>query len=334
LLKAKLSMDHPDGVDQSSFEYRGVRVSASSSRDGALRQRVARLPEVADVGPVTLVSNSDGAVRRIIDVALGAGASLAAEPDFQYMLERDAQVPSDVLAYLGDAFVAAATSPRQRILDARRQLARAELTRLGAGALLFAWLEGQPPKEVTELLATKWLDKSALRHTTGEKITFEVAEAPRSAWGTPAFLEPIVDLPTPLKVTPAEKEAYESFARSYQSEWSDHVDPIAVRSRVQRAPGSVRLESHLRVLPVLGKRDYREIQRLTGTGQVQSRSSFPGFHATLAIGKDSEPQAAPASTRAGLPAQRGALPPGPPEVFETQRWVRGRGCAAAGCPFG
>src|SRR5690606_13325718 len=220
----------------------------SSTPDGELRQFLAALPAVGDSGPVTVVSNSRGAVSRIIEVAQGAKPALAAEPDFRYMLLRDRDVPGDVLAYAGDAFVRRAVSPEQRVMDARRQLGRAELSRLGYGALLFGWLEGREPKDSRELVSQPWFDKAALRHTTGEAISFDIGQAPRSVYGTPGFLEPLIDLPTPTKVTPSERDAYDAFARQYLGQWSDNVDPIALRVQVVREAGKVTLRGHVRIL--------------------------------------------------------------------------------------
>lgn len=287
-LTAKLAVDHPGGVKQSSFQHQGVTVTQSETADGALHQLVAHVPESKSGGALTVISNSPGALRRILDVAVKGERSLAAEPDFGYMLARDAAVPADVLVYFGDAFVRSAVSPRQRILDARRQLARAELSRLGNAALLFAWLEGRPPKDTRELLGSAWFDKKAQQHVTGEAITFDVGSAPRSALGTPAFMKPLIDLPTPDKVTEAEKNAYDTFANAYSMQWNEHLDPIAARLRVTEQGGKRRLEGHVRVLPVLQNNDYQRVQGLAGSARVATNAALPGAHVTLAIGEDSE----------------------------------------------
>lgn len=287
-LTTKLAVDHPNGVKQSSFQHQGVTVTLSETTDGTLHQLVAHVPEAASGGPLTVVSNSPGAMKRILDVAIGKGGALAGELDFQYMLARDAEVPGDVLLYFGDAFVRSAVSPRQRVLDARRQLARAELSRLGHAALLFGWLEGRAPKDTRELLGASWFDQKALQHVTGEPIAFTIGGEPRSKLGTPSFMTPLIDLPTPDRVTQAEKEAYEAFANSYSFQWNEHLDPIAARLRVSEQGEARSLEGHLRVLPVLPSNDYRQIQRLAGSARVATNPGLPGAHLTLAIGKDSE----------------------------------------------
>jgi hypothetical protein len=288
ILSSKLSMDFPGGVRRVTFEHRGITVQHSSTPDGVLRQYLVELPGVGDTGPVTVVSNSRGAATRIIDVAVGGQPALSAQLDFRYMLLRDREVPSDVLAYAGDAFVRRAIGPEQRVLDARRQLARAELARLGYSALLFGWLEGREPKDTKELMAQPWFEKGALKHTTGETISFDIGQSPRSSYGTPAFLEPIIDLPVPTKVTPSEQEAYASLAQSYMGQWSENVDPIAVRVQIKRETGKVSLLGHVRILPALDRGDYSELRRMAGDGQVSRKPPLPGYHTTLAIGKDSE----------------------------------------------
>jgi hypothetical protein len=286
-LNSKLAVDYPSGVSRSSFAHAGVTVTESRTPDGELRQFVAQLPQTT-VGPLAIVSNSRGAIVRIIDVASAGTGALSDEPDFRYMLARDASVPADVLAYLGDAFVEAAVAPRQRVLDARRQLAGAELSRVAQAALLFAWLEGREPRDTKELMASPWLDKRALRHTDGSAIEFRVGAAPTSVHGSPAFLEPLIDRPTPERVTPAERDAYASFANSYASQWSDRIDPVALRVQVTRAGEGTRFDCHVRILPLQRSSDYRELEELAGKGQVRMKVPLPGAHVTLAIGKDSE----------------------------------------------
>ena len=61
----------------------------------------------------------------------GRAPRLADELDFRYMLARDAATPADVLAFMSDRFVGEVIGPRQKVLEARRQIALAELSRPG-----------------------------------------------------------------------------------------------------------------------------------------------------------------------------------------------------------
>jgi hypothetical protein len=102
--------------------HHGLELRVLRSADGAVNQ--VRFGK----GELEIVSNSLGAARRIADVLAGGAPALASEPDFGYMLARDAAgPPADVLAFLGDRFVAEVVGPRQKILEARRHLAFSDL---------------------------------------------------------------------------------------------------------------------------------------------------------------------------------------------------------------
>lgn len=285
-LNAKLRIDYPSGVNEASFKVEGLDAILRTTSDGKLRQYLVQLPASSGGGGVTVVSNSKAALERIVAVALGKQPALSAELDFKYMLKRDADTPSDVLTYAGDRFVTQTVSPRQRVLDARRQLALAELSVPGYSALLFAWLEGREPKDVKELLGSSWLKNKPFAHSSGEKIQFELGQAPHSSWGSPEFLTPLIDLPTPQKVTPSERDAYQSFAQSYEWSWSEHVDPVAGRFQVVQKDGKRVLEANVRVLPIVENRDYREVWEMAGTQQIHAEIPIKGVQFAMGIGKD------------------------------------------------
>jgi hypothetical protein len=207
-LQAKLRIDFPAGVNQVSSTLAGVELVERTTADGVLHQFVVQLPKDASRDAITLVSNSRGALTRILEVVQGKRPSLGSEPDFEYMLRRDPAVPSDVLAYAGDRFVSTSVSPAQRILDARRQLALGELRRAGYAAMLFALMEGRQPTSVAELQKSPWLKQNLLSHSNKEPIKFELGAAPRSSWGTPAALTPLADLPALTHVSVQERDAY------------------------------------------------------------------------------------------------------------------------------
>src|SRR5207249_4316012 len=144
--------------------------------------------------------------------------------------------------------------PGQKILEARRQMALAELSRPAYAALLYGWLDGRAPAATEELIRAKLLLPSELAHAGGEPIRFTPGQAPRSSWGTPAALTPLIDLPAPALVSAGERDAYAAFVRGYQMNWSTYIDPIAVR--VSLTSG---LSVDVRVLPLIEGTDYRKI---------------------------------------------------------------------------
>jgi hypothetical protein len=272
-------------VTVESLTLAGVDVKVARSADGSVRQHRAT------VGDVAIVSNSPGALKHVLEAAQGKGPRLADETDFRYMLARDAGTPADALAYMGDRFVAEVVGPRQKIAEARRQVALAELTTPGFAALLYGLMNGKSPSSVDELLASRLLAREDMTHAGGAPIAWHPGEAARSPWGTAAALTPLIDLPSPDLVTASEKGGYERFAQSYQYAWSRYIDPVALR--VALAPpagdGSSRLTVDLRELPLLDATEYAKIRAEAGQARFAvSPLGGPGLRTIVGIGEESE----------------------------------------------
>lgn len=280
LKRAALSQTYP--LSETNWSHAGVSVTGYSSADRRVRQQVASFRR-GDGKAFVLLSNSQKAATRILDTWVGQHPALANELDFQYMLKRDATVVEDVLVYFGDRFVAEVVSPTQRILDSRRQVAKAELAALGYGSLLFGQLYGRLPASAQELAQKSWFGKSRLKHATGEAIRYDQAAGVGSSWGTPERLTSLIELPVPKKVSEAEQRAYQEFAQGYQNRWGERIDPIALRVKVSDDA----LDLHLRVLPLVNIDEYQDVVRWSGGGATQRGGSLPGVSAVLAIGAGS-----------------------------------------------
>jgi hypothetical protein len=261
-------------------DHRGVAVSVARSPDGAVAQ------QRATVGEIEIVSNSPGAMDLVLDTIQGRHPRLADEPDFQFMLARDASQRADVLAYMGDRFVSAVVGPRQKVLEARRAIALGELMTPGLAALLYGVMQGKSPAKVEDLFGAGLLAKGELAHTSGASMTWKPGTAARSTWGTPAAMTPLIDLPSPATVTASEKASYERFARSYQSEWSAYIDPVALRTVFD---GST-VGFAMRELPLIDGTQYRDIARLVGSTRFSARMAGGGARLVAGIGADSEPR--------------------------------------------
>ena len=127
------------GVTSSTVAYEGSSIASATSSDGAVRQYRTTL------GSLAIVSNSLAATKSVIDAFQRKRARLTDEMDFRYMLARDAGTPADLLGFFGDKFVAEAIGPRQKVLEARRQIATAELMTPGFAALLYGWILRKEP---------------------------------------------------------------------------------------------------------------------------------------------------------------------------------------------
>ncbi len=220
-----------------------------------------------------------------------ARAARGRTADFRYMLARDAAVPADVLAFMSDRFVAEVAGPRQKILEARRQLAAAELVRPGYAALLHGWLYGAPPDSADALVTSGLLKRAELSHAGGEPIDWQPGRAAHSSWGRVGALTPLIDLPPPDRVTPTERDAYAMFVATYQSYWRAYIDPIAARIALGAQPGAS-IGFDLRILPIIAGSDYSEVSRTVGRARI-----------ALPVGRRGLPH------RAGDRTRRRAAPP-------------------------
>jgi hypothetical protein len=240
----------------------------------------------ASAGGLEVVSNSENAMRLVLLAIVGKQPRLADEPDFRFMLARDSGVPADILAYLGDRFIGNAIGPIQKIGEARRQLALSELQVPAYAALLAGWLDGKSPTTTDELLKSRRLEKAELHHVDGAPIEFTPGREPGSRWGRPEALVPLLDSPPVDKVSDVERDAYAQFASSYESLWSDRIDPVALRlTLTPNAEHQRTLSADLRVLPLL-RREYADVTEMVGQARVTPAALTSGFRAVFGIGKD------------------------------------------------
>jgi len=276
------AVQHPGG-DSQKFSHEGVEVTVTRSADGQIRRHRA------SVDGFELVSNSPGAIKRVISAIHGKAPRLADEPDFAYMLARDADrnAQASILAFAGDRFVETVIGPQQKIQEAERALAIAELSRPGYAALLYGFLNGHAPANANDLVHENLLSLTDLR-PNGVAAGWQPGMIARSPRGSALDAVPLIDSPEVKLVTSAERSGYESFARSYENDWSDYVDPFAVRiGRTGAANGGTQIDAELRVLPLL-RREYREYTNSVGSAHVDPGPIPDGFRMLLGIGKDAE----------------------------------------------
>jgi len=263
------------------IDVAGEKVTVTRSEDGEVRQHRV------DVGGFSLVSNSLGGIKAVIETIKGRRAALADALDFRYMAARDADVPADVLAFMSDAFVAEVVGPRQKILETRRLLALSDLATPGYTALLYGWMFGKAPGSAQDLIAAGLLGKDELRHATGESIGWVSGKAASSSWGKIASLTPLIDLPVLDKVSTSERDAYQLFASSYQSNWSTYMDPACLRLTMDAA-GKHGIRADLRILPIIESSDYRKMQRTVGEARIDAPARASGLQFSLGVGPQAE----------------------------------------------
>ncbi len=265
-------------IATSSADFQGVRITSSHSGDRRVRQERAR------IGNVELVSNSPAAIRRVIAAALDRAPRLSSQPDIRYLLTRDAGVPDEILVLMSDAFVQSAVGPRQKVAQARRLLARGELSAVAHSALLYGLLFGKSPSTVADLTRSRLLSAAELRHAEGGAIDFEPGRSPHSRFGSVEGLEPLIDAAPIQTTSKTERDAYQGFASEYASYWSDYVDPLSIRlSRSGKDKSTLR--SFFRALPVLRNAN-RELIEMVGSSRIQTSVLGSGAHAVLGLGKE------------------------------------------------
>lgn len=269
------------GITSSELVHEGVTISVSRSSDGRVHRHRA------SVEGLQLVSNSAGALKRVISAVHGKAPRLADEPDFAYMLARDADKDAPLLAFAGDRFVETVVGPQQKIKAAERALALAELSRPGYAALLFGFLNGRSPKDAAELVQAKLLTAADLK-PGGVAAGWQPGGVAQSARGSTLAMLPLIDTPDLTRVTAAEQSGYEEFARQYERDWSEFVDPFALRvSRTPAADGGMQVDAELRVLPLL-RQQYRGFLRSVGDARIDAGGLPDGLRLLLGVGKDAE----------------------------------------------
>jgi hypothetical protein len=268
-------------ITQRALEHHGRTITVHADPNGVVRQHRA------DVDALSIVSNSEAACRAVLDAIEGRRARLSDEPDLAYMLARDPG-SHQAFAFLGDRFIAAVVGPRQKVLQARRQQALAELSVPAYAAILHGWLHGRPPNDTQELVASRLLGSDELEHADGSPISFSPGRAPSSRWGRPEALTALLDLETPTKVTASEREAYAEFVRGYQDYWRQFIDPVAVRLDVVQTDEGEQAVLDVRVLPLISGTDYAEIEEVVGQERITVPALGDGFQAVWAVGRDSK----------------------------------------------
>lgn len=272
------------GIAASTLSHGAHTITVLRDPTGAVRQHRAFVA----AQQLAIVSNSESAIKAVLDAIDGKRRRLADDEDLAYMLARDPG-EHDGFAFLGDRFIAEVIGPRQKVLAARRQEALAELLTPGYAALLYGWLEGRVPADSEALIAAGLLDRGELQHADGTPIAFAPGGPARSSWGSPASLVPLIDLPAPTLVSEAERSAYDLFARDYQDYWRRFIDPIAIRIDVEEGEGELAGATvDIRVLPLIEGTDYADIEDVVGTERIEVPAIDDGLQLVWAVGADSK----------------------------------------------
>ncbi len=275
--EANARKNHPD-LEEAFWKDGTTIVRRLFTPDGEIEQNRV------EFGDVLIISNSRGAIRAFLDAQKPGGRKLADEGDFQYLR---AKYPFDAkesgFVFLSDAFVARAVSPKVKILESRRVVAKSELALPQYATLLYGYMEGKRATGIKDVVAAGYLQQANLKHTDGQAIQFSSDEGALSAWGRTAFLTPIRDLSVKT-VTATEKASYERFSNTYQSYWKAFIDPIGIRINKDEDGKGWNIDG--RILPLINNSDYDDFIELVGKATVQPAKVDSGVQYVFAVGKD------------------------------------------------
>jgi hypothetical protein len=253
-------------------EFAGVSYSGILSEDRAISSYLAALSDVV------LISNSRVQLERLIDVAKGKIAALAAQNEYVYFRQKYPKGDTAETGFLvlSDATIRRWCGPQWRIANARRTCAAAALAELQA-AHLDQLVNG---KVQTGCVATNVAEVGDVFLTTNGVFS------PR--YGTLNFLTPIIEMPI-AEVTKAECDGYNRWRDGYQQNWSGVFDPIAIRFSMS----AKQLKAEVSVVPLIAGSEYRQFIAVSTGASIAQGAGDPHpealVHLAVALNPQSEP---------------------------------------------
>jgi hypothetical protein len=235
---------------------------------------------VAGMSNVVIVCNSRKQLQNLVQAAQGKTPSLISLDEFAFFRQRYPRNNPDETAFLvlSDATIRRWSGPQWRIADSRR-------TRVAAGLyeLQAAHLEELAQGKVTEVAV-----RSEFSLPGSGELRLTRAGVISSVYGSLEFMTPIVEIPL-TQATRAEADAYQRWRDSYQQNWRQFFDPIAIRFSITKQ----KLVAELTVMPLIAATDYRQFIAITSGAQIAPGAGDPHTNALMrlavAINTKSEP---------------------------------------------
>ena len=248
---------------------------------------------LATVGKTVVVTNSLAQLHRLADVQAGKSPALATAPEYTFFRARYPRGDADESGFvvLTDATIRRWCSPRWRIGDSRRTRAAAVMAEIQAryaGDLATGKVTAAPIHPDADLP-----DVADLRITPDGVVS--------SLYGSLEFMTPIVELDL-TKATQTEADAYKRWRDTYQQNWSNYFDPIAIRFGA--SPTS--LTADLTVMPLIDASEYRQIIDISQGATISPGAGDPHnalLHWTMAINGKSDRMREYGSMAAGFMPQ-------------------------------
>lgn len=225
---------------------------------------------VASVTNVVFVSNSLKQLENLVRAAQGKVAALGSQDEYVFFRQRYLRNDKTETAFLvlSDAAIRRWCGPQWRIADSRRTRVAAAMSDLQA-----VHLDELAQGKVTDAaLRTEFQlpDAGELRLTRVGVIS--------STYGSLNFMTPISEIPL-TQVGRAEADAYQRWRESYQRNWRQFFDPIAVRFSISKQ----KLSAELTVMPLIAATDYRQFIDFTSGARIAPGAGDPHTNALLRL---------------------------------------------------
>ncbi|MGC8639232.1 MAG: hypothetical protein ACP5XB_05060 [Isosphaeraceae bacterium] len=268
---------HRSGQDVSVVE---------EDRDG-VKLWVARTPDrslssyLTVEGGVVVLSNSRWQIEQVSKALRGRLPRLADAPEYRFFRDR---YPRDAAGGTGfivltDATIRRWCGPRWRIASSRRVRAASLLASLHADhleELAFA-------RAKTGEIASPGFMKYDPSYFDPGHLRMSKTGVFSDIYGSVLFPTPIAEIPLD-EVTRGEATTYEAWRNSYQMNWRNYFDPIAIRLGAD--PGK-RVSADLTVMPLIAGTDYKWMIDLVGKSKIAPGDGDPHpgtlLHAVLAL---------------------------------------------------
>ena len=210
---------------------------------------------VAEIDKAVVVTNSLFQLQRIADTSAGRSPAVGSLPEYRFFRHRYQIGNGEAgLLVVPDQAIRRWCSPKWRIASSRRTRAAAVLAHFQAEFLKELMAGTVQPHEIHSTYSVP--DLGNLR------VTKDGVQS--STYGTLDFLTPIGELNFD-KVSPAERDGYQTWRNGYQSNWKYYFDPIAVRFGVQ----DNRLAADVTVMPLIEGSDYRDYIEIASGVQLK-----------------------------------------------------------------
>jgi hypothetical protein len=233
---------------------------------------------IATLQNAVVVTNSLRQLERIGGVVSGDNQSILQLPEYIYFRDRykRADQNESALVFLSDATIRRWCGPQWRIATSRRM----------RQAAVMAELQATYMDDLAHNKATDGPIRTDLYTVGADDLRLSSQGVWSQTYNTLDFLTPLVELPV-TKVTKAESDAYVRWRDTYQRNWRQYFDPVAIRLVVTKQV----VGADLSVMPLIAGSEYQQFIALSEGATIKPEACDPHdalAQAVMAINMRSE----------------------------------------------